>query len=86
MLAQASIIQNGVAVGIYTLRRTCPGFQTGSHCGSDECQLCPVIALHRDLTNLQSLSEVTSSSHGNYYNFINIKSSPSYLNLIKFRF
>ena len=66
LLAKVSAIQSNVVMGVYPLRRSCPGFQTGMHCGVDECQLCHVLGLHRDLQNLMALGEITSSSNGEF--------------------
>jgi len=60
------VIQSGAVVGVYTLRRSCVGSQTGAHCGLDGCQLCHVLGLHRDLQGLQALGEVSHSSLGRY--------------------
>ena len=64
MLAKANALQSMLAVGVYTMRRSCSGYATGSHCGSDICLMCQVMGVHRDLESLIAQSEVSNSPSG----------------------
>ena len=71
MLAKANALQSMLAVGVYTMRRTCNGYATGSHCEAEICHMCKVMGVHRDLESLIAQSEVSNSPSGKCNN-INI--------------
>ena len=64
ILAKAHALQSMLAMGVYSMRRTCNGYATGSHCGQEACDLCQVLGVHRDLESLIAQSDVSNSPSG----------------------
>ena len=64
ILSKAHALQSMLAVGVYSMRRSCSGYATGSHCENELCHMCQVLGVHRDLESLIAQSETSNSPSG----------------------
>ena len=65
-MALCDAVQSTFAVGVYNLRRSCSGYQSGQSCGVAGCRVCIALGVHRDLQSLHALSEMSLNNDSKY--------------------